>query len=71
MKVHMDRDGVDRREHQQRLIHVSGWLRETSMKVWVYPYNTSPAATKAVWDGADAHLLAVYGFSILENVKEN
>ncbi|KAF6759889.1 fatty acid synthetase alpha subunit [Ephemerocybe angulata] len=33
-------------------------------------YNNSPAA-KAVWDGADAHLLAVYGFSILEIVKEN
>ncbi|EGN98830.1 hypothetical protein SERLA73DRAFT_168429 [Serpula lacrymans var. lacrymans S7.3] len=28
-------------------------------------YNSSPAA-RAVWDGADAHLLAVYGFSIIE-----
>jgi fatty acid synthase subunit beta len=33
-------------------------------------YNSSPAA-RAVWDGADAHLLAVYGFSIIEIVKEN
>ncbi|KAL4066936.1 hypothetical protein J3A83DRAFT_4165578 [Scleroderma citrinum] len=28
-------------------------------------YNSSPAA-RAVWDGADAHLRAVYGFSIIE-----
>jgi fatty acid synthase subunit alpha len=33
-------------------------------------YNTSPAA-RAVWEGADAHLLAVYGFSIVEIVKDN
>lgn len=33
-------------------------------------YNTSPAA-KAVWDAADEHLLAVYGFSIIELVKQN
>ncbi|KAE9399788.1 fatty acid synthase [Gymnopus androsaceus JB14] len=33
-------------------------------------YNTSPAA-RAVWDGADEHLRAVYGFSILEIVKDN
>lgn len=33
-------------------------------------YNSSPAA-RAVWDGADAHLLAVYGFSIVEIVKNN
>ncbi|KAJ3517947.1 hypothetical protein NLJ89_g178 [Agrocybe chaxingu] len=33
-------------------------------------YNNSPAA-RAVWDGADAHLLAVYGFSIVEIVKDN
>ena len=33
-------------------------------------YNTSPAAC-AVWDGADEHLRAVYGFSILEIVKDN
>jgi len=33
-------------------------------------YNTSPAA-RAVWDGADEHLRAVYGFSILEIVKYN
>jgi len=33
-------------------------------------YNSSPAA-RAVWDGADAHLLAVYGFSIIEIVKNN
>ncbi|KAJ3909294.1 fatty acid synthase alpha subunit reductase [Lentinula edodes] len=33
-------------------------------------YNNSPAA-RAVWDGADEHLRAVYGFSILEIVKEN
>jgi len=28
-------------------------------------YNSSPAA-RAVWEGADAHLLAVYGFSFVE-----
>ena len=28
-------------------------------------YNSPPAA-RAVWEGADAHLLAVYGFSIVE-----
>ena len=33
-------------------------------------YNSSPAA-RAVWEGADAHLLAVYGFSIIEMVKDN
>lgn len=33
-------------------------------------YNNSPAA-RAVWDSADAHLLAVYGFSIIEIVKNN
>ncbi|KAJ7200860.1 acyl transferase domain-containing protein [Mycena pura] len=33
-------------------------------------YNSSLAA-RAVWDGADAHLLAVYGFSIVEIVKDN
>ena len=33
-------------------------------------YNSSPAA-RAVWEGADAHLLAVYGFSIVEIVKDN
>jgi len=33
-------------------------------------YNSSLAA-RAVWDGADAHLLAVYGFSIIEIVKDN
>ena len=33
-------------------------------------YNNSPAA-RAVWDGADAHLLAVYGFSIIDIVKNN
>ena len=33
-------------------------------------YNNSPAA-RAVWDGADEHLLAVYGFSIIELVKQN
>ncbi|KIY48753.1 hypothetical protein FISHEDRAFT_9172, partial [Fistulina hepatica ATCC 64428] len=33
-------------------------------------YASSPAA-RAVWDGADAHLLAVYGFSIVEIVKDN
>jgi malonyl CoA-acyl carrier protein transacylase len=33
-------------------------------------YNNSPAA-RAVWDGADAHLLAVYGFSIIEIIKDN
>ena len=33
-------------------------------------YNSSPAA-RAVWDAADARLLAVYGFSIIEIVKDN
>ena len=33
-------------------------------------YASSPAA-RAVWDGADAHLLAVYGFSIVDIVKNN
>ncbi|KAL0957759.1 hypothetical protein HGRIS_001537 [Hohenbuehelia grisea] len=33
-------------------------------------YNLS-AATRAVWDGADTHLLAVYGFSMVEIVKDN
>jgi fatty acid synthase subunit alpha len=33
-------------------------------------YNSSPAA-RAAWDGVDAHLLAVYGFSIIEVVKDN
>ena len=33
-------------------------------------YNSSPAAC-AVWEGADAHLLAVYGLSIVEIVKDN
>ena len=28
-------------------------------------------AIRAVWEGADAHLLAVYGFSIVEIVKDN
>lgn len=33
-------------------------------------YQNSPAA-RAVWDNADAHLLSVYGFSIVEIVKDN
>ncbi|KAH0585247.1 hypothetical protein H2248_008491 [Termitomyces sp. 'cryptogamus'] len=33
-------------------------------------YSSSSAA-RAVWEGADAHLLAVYGFSIVEIVKDN
>ena len=33
-------------------------------------YNSSPAA-RAVWEGADAHLLAVYRFSIVEIIKDN
>jgi fatty acid synthase subunit alpha len=33
-------------------------------------YNNSPAA-RAVWDGADEHLLAVYSFSIVDIVKNN
>ncbi|KAI0787467.1 fatty acid synthase [Fomes fomentarius] len=33
-------------------------------------YNNSPAA-RAVWEAADAHLTAVYGFSIVEIVKDN
>ena len=33
-------------------------------------FNNSPAA-RSVWEGADAHLLAVYGFSIIDIVKNN
>ena len=33
-------------------------------------YNNS-LASRAVWDAADAHLLAVYGFSIIEVVQDN
>ena len=33
-------------------------------------YNNSPTA-RSVWDAADAHLIAVYGFSIIEIVKDN
>ena len=33
-------------------------------------YNSSPAA-HAVWDAADKHLLAVYGFSIIDIAKHN
>jgi len=33
-------------------------------------YNSSPAA-RAVWDGADTHLLATYGFSITDIVRDN
>jgi fatty acid synthase subunit alpha len=33
-------------------------------------YNNSPAS-RAVWDAADAHLLSVYGFSIVDIVKNN
>ena len=33
-------------------------------------YNSSPAAC-AVWDAADEHLLAVYGFSIIDIVKHS
>ncbi|GBE87869.1 fatty acid synthase [Sparassis crispa] len=33
-------------------------------------YNSSPAA-RSVWDAADAHLTAVYGFSIVQIVKDN
>jgi len=33
-------------------------------------YNSSPPA-RAVWDAADEHLLAVYGFSIVSIVKDN
>ncbi|CAE6423597.1 unnamed protein product [Rhizoctonia solani] len=33
-------------------------------------YNNSPAA-RAVWEAADAHLLAVYGISIVDIVKNN
>jgi fatty acid synthase subunit beta len=31
-------------------------------------YNSSPAA-RAIWDGADVHLLAVHGFSIIQKRK--
>ena len=33
-------------------------------------YNSSPVA-RAVWDAADAHLTSVYGFSIVDIVKNN
>ena len=33
-------------------------------------YSSSPAA-RAVWDAADEHLFAVYGFSIVNIVKHN
>jgi fatty acid synthase subunit alpha len=33
-------------------------------------WESSPTA-HAVWEGADVHLLAVYGFSIIEIVKDN
>jgi fatty acid synthase subunit alpha len=33
-------------------------------------YNNSPAS-RAVWDAADVHLLSVYGFSIVDIVKNN
>ncbi|RDX57079.1 fatty acid synthase [Lentinus brumalis] len=33
-------------------------------------YNNSPAA-RSVWESADEHLTAVYGFSIVEIVKDN
>ena len=33
-------------------------------------YNSFPAA-RSVWDAADNHLTAVYGFSIIELVKDN
>ncbi|OBZ72637.1 Fatty acid synthase subunit beta [Grifola frondosa] len=33
-------------------------------------YNSSPAA-RSVWEAADEHLAAVYGFSIVEIVKDN
>jgi hypothetical protein len=33
-------------------------------------YNSSPAA-RAVWEAADEHLTAVYGFSIVDIVKNN
>jgi fatty acid synthase subunit alpha len=33
-------------------------------------YNNSPAS-RTVWDTADAHLLSVYGFSIVDIVKNN
>jgi fatty acid synthase subunit beta len=33
-------------------------------------YNSFPAV-RAVWGGADAHLLAIYGFPIIEIVKDN
>ena len=32
-------------------------------------YNSSPAA-RAVWDAADEHLLAVYGFSIIGRITQ-
>jgi fatty acid synthase subunit alpha, fungi type len=33
-------------------------------------YNSSPTA-RAVWGGADTHLLVMYGFSIVEIVKDH
>ena len=44
--------------------------QEPGMGMDLRLYNSSPAA-RAVWEGADAHLLAIYGFSIVEIVKDN
>ena len=43
-------------------------LQEPGMGIDLY--SSSPAA-RAVWDAADKHLLAVYGFSIIDIVKHN
>ncbi|KZV60888.1 hypothetical protein PENSPDRAFT_693887 [Peniophora sp. CONT] len=53
-------------QHGEKVIQ--GTAEEVGMGMDLYA--SSPAA-RAVWDGADAHLLAVYGFSIVDIVKNN
>jgi hypothetical protein len=45
-------------------------VRAPGNQVWVWIFITTPAA-RAVWEAADSHLLTVYGFSIVDIVKDN
>ena len=45
--------------------------QEPGMGMDLYMISSPAARASAVWEGADAHLLAVYGFSIVEFVKDN
>ena len=38
---------------------------------WVWTCTIVLPLLVIVWEGADAHLLAVYGFSIIEIIKDN